>query len=231
VPESSIRIRLFNARILGFAAMNAMSYRLRRATMDDLPQLGVLLKATLLPADLEKRFTEFQVAESPEGNLVGALGLQVIQKQGQVHGETYLDFGLADTLRPLLWERLQTVAQNHGLVRLWTRETAPFWKQAGFAGADPEVMKKFPPGFGEQRPDWLTLKLKEDIETVLSLDKEFSLFMESEKARTEEVFAQARMLKGFAWVLTIALVLFVAIAVVFLLKNNPGILKGLRGNR
>src|SRR5215207_10160375 len=166
--------------------MTDPNYRVRRATVDDLQQLGRLLMATLLPAaELEKRFTEFQVVENGEGKLIGALGLQRSGKHGNLHSESYLDFGLADRLRPMLWERMQNVAQNHGLVRIWTLETAPFWKQAGLQSIAEESRKTFPPQFGSPDGPWLTLKLKDDLETVVSLDKEFAQFMESEKARTE----------------------------------------------
>ena len=202
--------------------MNDTQFKVRRATVDDLPLLTQLLSASLLPAGvLEKRFTEFQVVENQEGTLVAALGLQIAGKHGKVHSESFADFALTDTLRPLLWERLQSVATNHQLVRLWTRESAPFWKQsAGFASAEQDVRNKVPAAFGAANEPWLTLKLKEDIETVLSADKEFAMFMESEKARTEEVFAHAKMLKGFAYVLAIILFLFVVAASVYVFKAS-----------
>jgi N-acetylglutamate synthase-like GNAT family acetyltransferase len=190
--------------------MSDPTYRVRRANVDDVAQLGPLLKATLLPAaELEKRFTEFQVVEDQEGKLVGALGMQIAGKHGNIHSESYTDFGLSDQLRPMLWERLQNVATNHGLVRLWTEETAPFWKQAGFRVGDEQSVKVFPSAFGSVDRPWLTLKLKEDVDNLVSLDKEFARFMEAEKARTEEMFAQAKMLKGIAWVVAIVFALFV----------------------
>jgi N-acetylglutamate synthase-like GNAT family acetyltransferase len=202
--------------------MNASSYRVRRATVDDLPELGPLLQATLLSAtQLEKRFTEFQVAEGPNGKLAGALGLQIAGKHGKVHSESYVDFGLVDILRPLLWERLQNLAQTHQLVRFWTEETAPFWKQNGFEPASTELRQKLPAAFGETKIAWLTLKLKEDIEEVASLDKEFAMFMEAEKARTHEVFEQAKVFKLLAYLFAIALFLFVLVAGIMLLKKVP----------
>jgi N-acetylglutamate synthase-like GNAT family acetyltransferase len=190
--------------------MNATNYRVRRATVDDMGQLGPLLKATLLPSnELERRFTEFQVVEDGKGQLIGALGLQVVHKHGKVHSESYSDFGMSDRLRPLLWERIQKVASNHGLIRLWTQETAPFWKHEGFAPAVEENKALLPEPMGNKGADWLTLKLRDDPETVLSLDKEFAVFMEAEKARTEEMYSQAKFLKGIAYFLAIGLLLFV----------------------
>lgn len=203
--------------------MNAADFKIRRATVEDLGVLGPLLQATHLPAAvLEKRFTEFQVAEDPEGRLVGALGIQIAGKHGKIHSESYSDFALADTLRPALWEKIQTVAQTQSLVRLWTIETAPFWKQTGFEPVAQELRQKLPAAFGDTKAEWLTLKLKEDVETVLSLDKEFALFIESEKARTEEMLAQAKVLRGFAYLLAIVLFLFVLGASLYLFKQHRG---------
>jgi hypothetical protein len=61
---------------------------------------------------LAKRITDFQVAESAQGVFLGAAGLQVAQRQGLVHSEGFTDFALGDTLRPLLWERIQAVAMK-----------------------------------------------------------------------------------------------------------------------
>ena len=55
--------------------MNGSTYRIRRATLDDLDALRPLWESMRLPvADLERRLIEFQVAESPEGKIVGAIG-------------------------------------------------------------------------------------------------------------------------------------------------------------
>src|SRR5437763_4648115 len=122
---------------LGFAAMDSSNYRVRRATLDDLPQLTGLWQAMHFPSEeLAKRVTEFQVAESAEGKLLGAVGLQIAERQGRVHSEAFTDFSLAEQLRPLLWERLHAVATNHGLLRLWTQEQAPFWNHCGLLKAE-----------------------------------------------------------------------------------------------
>ncbi len=125
--------------------MNApASYRVRRATIDDLEKLNEVWRAAHLPAaELEQQFTDFQVAEAPDGRIVGAIAMRVHGFEGHVHSETFPDFALSDAVRPLLWQRLETVAKNHGLFKLWTLETAPFWKKAaGFVlhnGAPPAV--------------------------------------------------------------------------------------------
>src|SRR5213592_3655391 len=103
--------------------MTASNYRVRRATLDDIDQLTAIWKAMSFPGeDLAKRITEFQVAEGPDGKVLGAVGLQIAAKHGRIHSEAFNDFALADQLRPLLWDRINSVATNHGLLRLWTQE-------------------------------------------------------------------------------------------------------------
>src|SRR2546425_12217948 len=123
--------------------MSSPPYRVRRATLDDIGQLSALWQSMHLAADgLSKRVTEFQVAESAEGKLLGAVGLQIAERQGCVHSEAFTDFALAEHLRPLLWERLQSIAVNHGLRRLWTQEKAPFWNHCGLVQPEAETLQK-----------------------------------------------------------------------------------------
>ena len=147
--------------------MNSSTFRVRRATLDDISDLAALWNSMKFPADtLSKRVTDFQVAEKSDGGLVGAVGLEIAQKQGRIHSEAFTDFALADELRPKLWERIRAVATNHGLLRLWTQEKAPFWSHCGLVKSDPEALEKLPSLWQGQKADWLTLKLKDDIETL-----------------------------------------------------------------
>lgn len=201
--------------------MNSSKFRVRRATLDDISRLVSLWNSMKLPADaLSKRVTEFQIAESAEGELVGAVGLEIAQKQGRIHSEAFTDFSLADQLRPMLWERLHSVATNHGLLRLWTQERAPFWNHCGLSKADPEVLEKLPAVWKAESSDWLTLKLKEDLETLVSLDKEFALFMDSEKERTARAFQHAKILKVVATLIALGLFIVVLAAAFFVLKRG-----------
>ncbi len=205
--------------------MDSSNYRVRRATLDDLAQLVKLWQAMRLAVDdLGKRITEFQIAEDAEGKLLGAVGLQVAAKQGRIHSEGFVDFSLADNLRPVLWERVQSVARNHGLLRLWSQEKAPFWSHCGLLPADAETMEKLPALWRGDNSGWLTLKLRDDLETVMSLDKEFAMFMESEKQHTARTFQQARVLKIVATLIALAVLLLVLAGAFFVVKNNPRLL-------
>src|SRR5947207_14554276 len=103
-------------------SVSTQALQVRRATVDDIPKLNTLWRQENLPCqDLEGRFKEFQVIENGSGGIAGAVGLQVSGQEGRLHSEVFEDFGQADTLRRSLWERVRTVAQNHGLVRVWTQ--------------------------------------------------------------------------------------------------------------
>src|SRR5580765_4889496 len=125
--------------------MTASTLRVRRATVEDLPMLRPLWDSMRLPvAELEPRLTEFQVVEDADGKIVGGVGFQVSGNQGLLHHEGFTDFGMADTGRELLWKRIQTLATNHGIFRLWMQESAPFWIRLGFKPPLPEDSKRFP---------------------------------------------------------------------------------------
>ena len=204
--------------------MASSNYRVRRATLDDLGQLTALWQSMRFDTeDLAKRVTEFQVAESADGKVLGALGLQLAARQGLIHSEAFGDFALGDQLRPLLWDRVHAVASNHGLLRLWTHEQAPFWSHCGLVKADGSAREQLPPAWRGRSSEWQTLKLKEDVETLASLDKEFAAFMESEKQRTDRALQHAKVLKMLATAIAFVLFSFVIAGAFYLLKRNSGL--------
>lgn len=199
------------------------NFRVRRATLDDIGQLTALWQSMHWPAeDLSKRVTEFQIAEDGTGKVVGALGMQIAEKQARIHSEAFPDFSLADQLRPVLWDRVQSVATNHGLTRLWTQEQAPFYNHIGLSDADDAALHKLPMLWKNQQGKWKTLKLKEDLDTVMSLDKEFALFMQSEKQRTERAFQQAKVLKVIATLIALGVLILVIVGAFIIFKKHAG---------
>ncbi|HVV02004.1 MAG TPA: hypothetical protein VHH88_11620 [Verrucomicrobiae bacterium] len=208
-----------------FAKMTASSFRVRRATLDDIAQLSNLWKSMGFPVEnLGRRITEFQVVENAEGEIIGAAGLEIAQKQGRIHSEGFTDFSHADQARPLLWERIHAVARNHGLLRLWTRETAPFWSHSGMVKAEADAFEKLPEVWKNEPGDWLTLKLREELESIISADHEFALFMDAEKQRTKRTLQQARLLKSLATLIALALLALIILAGFLILRKNPGLL-------
>jgi N-acetylglutamate synthase-like GNAT family acetyltransferase len=203
--------------------MNPSEYQVRRATLDDIAELKALWQTMRFSdGDLEKRLTEFQVVAGPDNKVVGALGFRMAERQGQVHSESFADFAVADAMRPLLWTRVQSLATNHGIFRLWTQERAPFWTQNGFQPANEQVLQRLPAAWKAPNASWLTLQLK-DEEAIASLEKEFAMFVESEKQRSAQALDQARTLKSLVTIiaLLIAAGIFVAAIYVFV-KNKSG---------
>ncbi len=204
--------------------MNSPAYRVRRATVDDLEGLRGLWRTMNLPApEFERRITEYQVVESEDGQLHGALGLEINARQGRLHGEVFSDFALADALRDLLWQRMQALALSHGLSRLWTQETAPFWKQLGFQPPDEAALKRFPQSWaGGDTAKFLTLALRDEESLEKALASNFELLMAEERRRTEKFFRQGKTVKFIVTVFTVMLALFVAIMSLRLLLSHIG---------
>jgi len=208
--------------------MSSPEYTLRRATVDDLAGLKNLWeRAHLQVLDLEKRLTEFQIAMNEAGDLAGAIGLQIDSKQGKLHSEAVAQPDNQDLLRQLFWERLQIVARNHGLVRLWTEEESPFWTRCGFQPADPELAgKRLPAVFGEATRRWQTLQLREESAAAISLEHEFDLFQAAQKDSSNRLMQQAAVLKTFAYVLLGIALVVCGYFVVRVIIGNPSILTG-----
>jgi N-acetylglutamate synthase-like GNAT family acetyltransferase len=192
--------------------MTTPKQQVRRATVEDLQKLVPLWQQENLPwQDLEKRFKEFQVVEGGDSELLAAVGLQIEGHEGRLHSEVFAHAEQADVLRELLWERTKVVANNFGLVRLWTQFATPFWNQSGFQYATAELLSKLPAGFGGDPRPWKFVQLRAEAAAPLSIDKEFAMFREAERERTEQIFRQARILKIIA--VLIAFAVFVLVGV------------------
>jgi N-acetylglutamate synthase-like GNAT family acetyltransferase len=203
--------------------MSSLKFQARRATVDDLPRLKELWTLMRISeGDLERQLTDFQVAVDADGQVIGGIAIQMNQRHARIHSEAFEDFSLADYARPALWERIQTLATNHGLVRLWTQEQSPFWSRNGFQAASEDALRKLPAPWDRASNTWLTIKLK-DEEAVASLDKEFSLFVEAEKQQRSQMLGRAKTLKtlAIAGIMLVAL-LFIAAAVWMFLKQRTG---------
>jgi N-acetylglutamate synthase-like GNAT family acetyltransferase len=203
--------------------MNSSAYRVRRATVDDLEALRGLWQTMNLPApELERRVTEFYVAESEDGRLHGALGLEINVRQGRLHGEVFSDFALADGLRELLWQRMQALALSHGLSRFWTQETAPFWRQNGFQPPDEPALKRLPGVWAADPPRILTVALRDEEALEKALESNFELLKAEERRRTEKLMSRGKTIKFIVTMFTVVLALFVAIMSLRLLLNHIG---------
>ena len=170
---------------------------IRRATVDDLPALKSLWLAARLPADeLENRPTEFQIVEA-DGRFAGAIGVQIVRQHVRLHSEDYTDFSVADAARELFWDRVQKLAANHGVFRVWTLEASPFWTRWGFQPASAETLARLPDEWKNLEGRWLTLELKNEDAINAVLKNQFAGSMDSEKKQMAHIAERARKLKLF----------------------------------
>jgi N-acetylglutamate synthase-like GNAT family acetyltransferase len=210
----------------GPLAMSVSNYQVRRATIDDMVALKRLwLQADLRMGQMEKRLREIQVVETADGQVLGAVGLEVDGPQGRIHSEVYAQPELSEALRPRLWERLQTLARNHGLTRLWLQQASSvFWLEHGFEPASGELREKIPSSWREQDPaHWLTLQLREE-RAELSIEQELALFRQFQQEQGSRMVRHARTLRVLATVIVILVLAIIGWACldVFLHLNRRG---------
>jgi N-acetylglutamate synthase-like GNAT family acetyltransferase len=200
--------------------MSEADHRLRRATLDDLTALADLWRQSQLPvADLESRFTQFQLLESSNGKLIGALGLQIQGLHGNLHTEALAYPDPENELRGLLWDRIQSVAKNHGLARLWTLDPNSFWYEKGFKAASSELLERLPSAFGDPKAPWTTLELRPET-ALVSMEKDFELFRITQKEETDKVLRQARVFKFIATLIAVVFFVIVVMGIVYLIRHN-----------
>ncbi len=193
--------------------------QVRRANIEDLPKLATLWQQDNLTVEgLEKRFKEFQVATGPGGEILGALGFLVAGREAMLHSEVFTHFDQAEGLRDLLWTRAQTLAANHGVVRVWTQLAVPFWHTNGFQAAPAALLAKIPGTFAGDSHPWLFLQLKEETTPAISIEKEFAMFKEAEQERTQKIYRQAKVLKLIAALVAVAVMALVVIWAIFFFK-------------
>jgi hypothetical protein len=127
---------------------------------------------------------------------------------------------VADAARELFWERLQNIAASHGVFRVWTQETSPFWKHWGFQLPNAEIMERLPEEWKNLEGQWLTLELKNEEVIQAALGNHFAGFMDAEKQQTAEIAERARKLRLF---ITVAgfVIFFACLAVaIFLVMHR-----------
>jgi N-acetylglutamate synthase-like GNAT family acetyltransferase len=203
--------------------MSVINHQVRRATVDDLAALRLLWrKAELSVPDLEKRFQEFQVVETADGAVLGALGMQTDGHHARLHSECYQSSEMAEDLRARLWDRVLTVSRNHGWTRLWIeKSTSIFWLEQEFEVASKDVLATLPASFGKVpvSSPWLTLKLRDEVPAARTLEHELELFRNSQQAQSDRLTQQTRLLRLFATVVVVGLLVLIAFAAWYVLRG------------
>lgn len=194
----------------------------RRATLDDLPKLVPLWKLEQLPwAEFERRFKEFQVAESDEGEILGAIGVQVAGLEARLHSEAFAHFDQADTLRERFWARIKVMGENQGWVRVWSELSSHTWRQLGFDPSNPEQMAHLPELFSQVGTgNWTVIQLKEDKVSGPSVDAEFQILKMAYQEENQRLMKRARALRNFSILLAAGLVGWMAWWGIKLFKNK-----------
>jgi N-acetylglutamate synthase-like GNAT family acetyltransferase len=208
--------------------MNSAPLQVRRATVDDFDALKIIWASMRLPADeLEKRLTEFQVVENSSGEIVGAIGIQISKQHALLHSEGYSDFSVADPARNLFWERIQILASNHGVFRLWTRENSPLWKSFGFQPPTAEALTRLPDEWktesdGKNEGGWLTFQLKNEEVINAMFEKEFTAFTAAEKKEISRITGQAQTIKTIVTVFAFGIaILCFGVLIWLFIHQNP----------
>ena len=200
---------------------NSIAGQVRRATLDDLPALQRLWVAMhFSPIDLEKQLTSFQVAVTPDGTVVGAVALEISGRNGHIHSESFADFSEADAWRSLFWKRFEMLALNHGLARLWTRETSPFWRQCGMKPAEEQHLASLPAQWAMPGGPWLLRELLDEAVIEAALQTEMAKFKTESLQSAQSTLRSARMIKQvFTW-LAVLLAVSVFILSLYMLANH-----------
>lgn len=195
--------------------MASPGFTIRRATLDDLDTLRGLWREARLPEyELDKRFTEFQVAVDAHDWILAALGVRFAGQHGEVHSLAIRRADQEHELGAALWERTLHLAQQQSTLRLWTRQSEPFWTDLGFTPAPSLVIKTLPPALGAPTHSWRTLKLRDEPLKLIAAEEQLEAFMELERSKTDRLIASGRFMKILA-VGFIGLIFISAMATLF----------------
>jgi N-acetylglutamate synthase-like GNAT family acetyltransferase len=203
----------------------------RRATVEDLPALQALwIEAGLPWEELEQFLGEFQVVPDETGALVAAIGLLVEGADGLLHTEAVAGRATdqADEWRSVLWRRIQIVARNQGIHRLWTQEDAPFWLTV-FAPAAAETVGASAAAFlGSDPPaGWRLHELVNPAKARQLVDEQMAIWSAHQAQERVEFQRKTRTFMALA-LLLVAVVIAVCAWLVFRVLNaQPDLLQRL----
>jgi N-acetylglutamate synthase-like GNAT family acetyltransferase len=198
-------------------------YQIRRATLDDVPQLRKLWAEYQFSVhDLERRFTEFKLAVSDSGELYGGLGMQISGPHANLHSEAFNRPELEAELRQALWEKIQVVALNRGVLRFWTQESAPFWKHyAGFKEAETAERSLLPVGIGDPHDNWLTLVVREETQPAPIIEQQLAWFKAHQQENLNRLQYRAKVVRGTVTLMAFLLFLAVLVAGLYMARKQP----------
>ncbi len=200
--------------------MSAAGFKIRRVHVGDLNELRAVWRATgVYSLELEKRFTEFQIISNEKADIVASFGVHAQGKEAHIHTESYAPDAPREEIRELIWKRVQTLAENRGLMRLWA-DDQDFWKKRGFAKPGEKVLKKGIELFGSTMERRLTLQLREEADIHKLAEAQFELFQQSSQAERERILNRGNLYKNIALAVAALVVLGGLIGTAFFLLSR-----------
>lgn len=202
----------------------------RRATLDDLPDLLELWQATGLPGEqLEQFLTEFQIVADEQGILCAAVGLLIHEREALIHSEAVAAGADADACRAALWRRMQIVARNQGVARLWTPEDDPFWIANGFRAATAAEVADMPAAIANPEAKWF-LHLSMDSNRAKQIVNEQLAIWEASRLQDKEDFTRSiSSIRTGALLLAALIIVLVLVLALYIFWRQPDILGKILG--
>ncbi len=199
----------------------------RRATVEDLPALQALWQQAGLPwLELERFVTEFQVVPSEvDGVLLAAIGLLVEGNDALLHTEALADSEQADELRATLWRRVQIVARNQGVQRLWTQEDADYWATGGFSKAAPATVAGATATFVDRSADWRVYELIDPDKAKHMVDEQMAIWQAERAQEAEALQDKIRAFRTVAFGLAIVVTLAALGMLLYIGMRHPEIFR------
>ena len=203
--------------------------RARRATVDDLPGLHALWQHAGLPWDQLERFvTEFILVPNDDGLPLASIGLQAEGDQGLVHSEAILPGQDDEALRAALWQRLQIIARNHGIVRLWTLEDAVFWTTR-FESAPDSVVRGLGATFADPTASWWICVLRDPERAQRLLDERMALWEAHRQSDAHQFSDTIARIRQAAFIIAGLVIAMMVGMVVYLVARRPDAFQTLLG--
>lgn len=178
--------------------MVSSQFKIRRAHIVDLTELRPLWRtAGIYSLELEKRFTEFQIVVNEDAQVVAAFAIEIKTKEAHIHSDAYADSDDNPAIREAVWKRIQSLAENHGLIRLWANKDE-FWSGIGFEEPNKKELARGVELFGSTMTRRLMMRLREEEDIQKLAEAQFELFQQSSVAERERIMEQGKKYRNIA---------------------------------
>lgn len=207
--------------------MESPALSARRATIEDLPALQALWQRAGLPwQELEAYVAEFLVVTRDDGaELLAALGLLVEHNDALLHPEALAETEDADELRAALWRRVQILARNQGIQRLWTQEDADYWRTVGFALPAPPTVAGTTATFVDKSAAWLLCEMIDPDKAKQIVSEQMAIWQAARAQEAAELQAKIRRFRNFAMLLASLVTISTLAIFLYVILRHPEIMQ------